>query len=168
MILVIVLELWGRKWHISAIFSSYDVSFQIFIFFKQLSPQNKSTRTIHRLLITFQIWFHLIYRSFDANHRKITKLWHFTNNKTDFVSHFSKNVDAILPKCFKTWFSVVSFWYLIWGLTVVLIYLKKNTSKQMLHSLMYVRRWYWWCHQKSAVIGGIIACAVGEEIVFHL
>ena len=68
MILLIVLELWEKEMpYLSHIFM-FDVSFQIFIFFKQLSPQNRSTRTIHRLLITFQIWFHLIYRSFDANH----------------------------------------------------------------------------------------------------
>ena len=67
-----------RKCHFSAIFSCYDVSFQIFIFFKQLSPQNRSTRTIHRLLITFQIWLHLIFtsgRSFDVNYMEN---WHFT------------------------------------------------------------------------------------------
>ena len=83
---------------------------------------------------------------------KMTKLWHFTK-KTDFFTHFSKNVDGILPKWFKTLFLVVSFWYLVWGLstTLVLIYLKKNTSKQVLHSLMHVRKWYWWCHQKPVV-----------------
>ena len=152
MILLIVLELWKRKCHISAIFSRYDVSFQIFIFFKQLSPQNRSTRTIHRLLITFQIWFHLIYKSFDANHMENDQTVAL-HKKTDFVTHFSKNVDAILPKCFKTLFSAVSFWYLVWGLstTVVLIYLKENTSKQVLHSLMHVRKWFWWCHQKPVV-----------------
>ena len=106
-----------------------------FALFKQLSPQNRSTRTVHRLLITFQIWFHLIYRSFDANHMENDQTVAL-HKKTDFVTHFSKNIDAILQKCFKTLFSVVSFWYLVWGLstTVVLIYLKENTSKQVLHS----------------------------------
>ena len=79
------------------------------------------------------------------------------HKKTDFVTHFSKNVDAILPKCFKTLFSVLSFWYLVWGLStsVVLIYLKDNTSKQVLHSLMHVQKWYWWCHQKPVVFSSI-------------
>ena len=86
-----------RHCHISAIFSCYDVSFQIFIFFKQLSPQNRSTRTIHRLLITFQIWFHLIYRSFNANHVENDQTVAL-HKKTDFVTHFSKNVDAIFAK----------------------------------------------------------------------
>ena len=74
---------------------------------------------------------------------KITKMWHFI--KTDFVTHFSKNVDAFLPKCFKTLFSVVSFQYLASGLstTVVLICIKEKTNKQVLHCLMHVRKWYW-------------------------
>ena len=31
------------------------------------------------------------------------------HKKTDFVTHFSKNVDAILPISFNTLFSIVSF-----------------------------------------------------------
>ena len=99
---------------------------------------------------------------------KMTKLWHFTK-KTDFVTHFSKNVDAILPKCFKTLFSVVSFWYLVWWLstTVVLIYLKENTSKQVLHSLMHVRKWYWWCHQKPVVYAPPPGCSRTETSIYQ-
>ena len=63
--------------------------------FKQLSPQHKSTGIIHRLLITLHIWFRLIYRSFDANHMQNYQTVALHKN-TDFVTHFSKNVDAIL------------------------------------------------------------------------
>ena len=152
MILLILLELWGKKMSYFSHIFMLRCFISNFHIFETVVPQNTSSRIIHRLLITFQIWFYLMYRSFDANHMQNYQTVAF-HKKTDFVTHFSKNVDVILSKCFKTLFSVVPFSYLVWGLstTVVLIYIKENTSKQVLYSLIHVRRWYWWCHQKHVV-----------------
>ena len=48
---------------------------------------------MHRLLITFQIWFHLIYRPFDANHME--------NYQT-----------VALHKKLRSWHSLAKMWML--------------------------------------------------------
>ena len=127
------------------------VSFHIFIFcvlFLHTVTLNKCTRIIHRLLISFQIWSHFIYISFDANHMKNGQSVAFHTQKNK-VTYFGKNINYILLNTLKR-DSELHHW-LIFGfishcmalLLSFFTYLKDTTGKQVFHSLMHGWRWYW-------------------------
>ena len=79
------------------------VSYHILIFcvlFLHTVTLNKCTRIIHRLLISFQIWSHFIYISFDANHMKNGQSVAFHTHKNK-VTYFGKNINYILLNTLK-------------------------------------------------------------------